>query len=116
MKNKTYRKLATLAASALIAIGGISVAPSATAETGSMPIQPLGTFGGNFSCPAGQTATIWVTSTNGHVYVFGAGLIRHNGQLGAGRWPFPTGARTGAWTVNGAASSASIECLSPVFI
>jgi len=105
MKTKTIRKLTALATTALIALGSANAANAATIAP-----QPLGTFGGTFDCVAGKTGTVIVTSTGGNVYVFGGKLL-HNGYVKEGQQPFPSGIRSGAWTVSGAASSASVECI-----
>jgi hypothetical protein len=48
MKQKTYRKLVTLATTAAIALGGLSIAPSAAAFE---QIEPSNVWTGTQNCP-----------------------------------------------------------------
>ena len=113
MKNKTFRKLATLAASTAIAVGGMSLAPSAAAAATGSTIQPLATFGGTHSCTPPQRIGIALTTTGGNVTVYVAGKPIFDGSISKGANPvIPSTVSSGAWTATGAISSASPVCYS----
>jgi hypothetical protein len=103
---KTNRKIATIAATALIALGGLALAPSASAMTP----QPLGTWGGTLTCAAPRQVTAHARTTGGRLYMFAAGLAVDMSHPAGLQLALRGPAHSGAWTVSGAASSASGSC------
>lgn len=81
MKTKTTRKFATLATTAVLALGGLAVAPAATAAEDYQPIAQFAT------CVEGQTVHVF---SNGNATA--SGWVRHIPSAGSrGDWHVGTG-------------------------